>query len=91
MSFDLASASAPICGSLSTSLTTWPMIAACARLLLADRGVARDHVPHLMRQHRGELGLVIGERDQAARDVELAVRQRESVDRRRIEDRHLDI
>ena len=61
------------------------------RLLLADRGVARDHMRHLVRQHRGELGLVVGERDQAARDVELAVRQREGVDRRRIEDRHLDI
>ena len=29
VSFDLASASAPICGSLSTSLTTWLMSAAC--------------------------------------------------------------
>ncbi len=59
------------------------------RLFLADRGVARDHVAHLVRQHRGELGLVVGERDQSARDVELAVRQREGVDRRRVEDGHL--
>ena len=58
-------------------------------LFLADRGVARDHVSHLVRQHRGELGLVVGERDQSARDVELAVRQREGIDRRRVEDGHL--
>ena len=56
------------------------------RLVLADRGVARDHVRHLVRQHRGELGVVVGEREQAARDVELAGRQREGVDRRRVED-----
>ena len=67
-------------------MTTWLTMAACLRLFLADRGMARDHVAHLMRQHRGELGLVVGERDQPARDVELAVRQREGVDRRRIED-----
>ena len=52
-----------------------------ARLVLAHRGVARDHVRHLVRQHRGELGRVVGERDQAARHVELAGRQREGVDR----------
>ena len=57
-----------------------------AHLVLADRGVARDHVRHLVRQHRGELGGVVGEREQPARDVELAVRQREGVDRRRVED-----
>ena len=56
------------------------------RLVLADRGVAGDHVRHLVRQHRGELGVVVGERDQAAGDVELAVRQREGVDRGRVED-----
>ena len=56
------------------------------RLVLADRGVARDHVRHLVRQHGGELGVVVGERDQAAGDVELAGRQREGVDRWRIED-----
>ena len=33
-----------------------------------------------------ELGSVVGERDQSARDVELSGRQREGVDRRRIED-----
>ncbi len=58
------------------------------RLVLADGGVARDHVRHLMREHRGELGGVVGERDQPARHVELAGRQREGVDRRRVEDGH---
>ena len=57
-----------------------------ARLVLADFGVAGDHMRHLVRQHRGELGVVVGERDQAAGDVELAVRQREGVDRGRVED-----
>ena len=56
------------------------------RLVLADRGVARDHMRHLVRQHRGELGGVVGERDQPARHVELAGRQREGVDRRRVQD-----
>ena len=41
---------------------------------------------HLVRQHRGELGVVVGERQQPARDVEVAVGQREGVDRGRIED-----
>ncbi len=59
------------------------------RLVFADGGVARDDVAHLMRQHRREFGLVVGEREQPARDVELAVRQREGVDRGRIEDGHL--
>ena len=34
-----------------------------ARLVLANHGVARDHVRHLVRQHRGKLGCVVGERD----------------------------
>ena len=55
------------------------------RLLFSDGGVVRDDMAHLVRQHRGELGLVVGERDQAARDVELAVRQGKGVDRRRVE------
>ena len=58
-----------------------------ACLFLADLGVAGDDVAHFVRQHRGELGIVIGERDQAARDVKLAGRQRKGVDRRRIEHR----
>ena len=83
---DLASASAPSCGSLSRSVATRLTTRGLPRLVLADLGVAGDHVRHLVRQHRGELGVVVGERDQAAGDVELAVRQREGVDRRRVED-----
>ena len=59
------------------------------RLVLADRRVARDHVRHLVAQHGGKLGGVVGKREQAARDVKLAVRQREGVDGGRVEDRHL--
>ena len=88
-SFDLASASAPTSGSLMTSVTTRPTSAACLRLLLADGGVARDHVTHFVRQHRGKLGFVVGERDQPAGHVKLAGRQREGVDRLRIEHRDL--
>ena len=56
------------------------------RLVLADRRMARDHMRHLVAEHGGKLGRVVGEREQAARHIELAVRQRERVDRRRIED-----
>ena len=56
------------------------------RLVFPDRRMARDHVRHLVRQHGGELRGVVGERQQSAGDVELAVRQREGVDRRRVED-----
>ena len=41
---------------------------------------------HFVRQHRGDLGAVVGEREQSAGDIELAVGQCEGVDRRRIED-----
>ena len=58
-------------------------------LFLADRGMACNDMPHFVREHGGKLGLVVGERDQSARDVELAVRERECVDCRRIEDRDL--
>ena len=54
-------------------------------LLLADFSVMRDHVPHFMRQDRGEFGIVVRQRDQSAGDVKLAGRQREGVDRLRIE------
>ncbi len=60
-----------------------------AHLVLADRGMARHHMRHLVGEHRGELGGVAGEREQAARHVELAGRQREGVDRRRVEDGRL--
>ena len=56
------------------------------RLVLADRGMACSDVRHLVRENRGELGRVVGERDQAARHVELSARQREGIDRCRIED-----
>ena len=51
------------------------------RLLFADLGVAGDHMAHLMRQNRGQFGIVVRQRDQAARDIELAGRQSKSVDR----------
>ena len=86
VSFDFASASAPVCGSLSTSLTRRADDRGLPRLLLADGGVARNDVAHFMRQHGGEFGFVIGERDQPARNIKVAVRQRESIDRRRVED-----
>ena len=60
-----------------------------ARLVLADRRMARDHMRHLVRKHRRNLRGVACQRDQAAGDVELAGRQREGVDRGRIQDRHL--
>ena len=41
-----------------------------------------------MRHHRRRFRRVIGQRQQAARDVEVAGRQSEGVDDRRIEDRH---
>ena len=59
------------------------------RLVLADRGVLGQHMRHLVRQHRGQFRGVAGERDQAARHIELAGRQRERVHRAGIEDRHL--
>ena len=59
------------------------------RLVFADRGVLGQHMRHLVGEHRGQFGGVAGKRDQAARDVELAGRQRERVDRAGIEDRHL--
>ena len=54
-----------------TSLTTRFTKRGLPRLLFADGGVARDHVPHLVGEHGGKLGLVVGERDEAARHVEL--------------------
>ena len=59
------------------------------RLVFPDRGVLGQHMRHLVAEHRGQLGSVAGERDQAARDVELAGRQREGIHRAGIEDRHL--
>ena len=61
-----------------------------ARLAFADFGMMSDDMRHFMREHAREFGVVIGERKQAARDVKLAGLQCESVDRRRIENRHLE-
>ena len=58
------------------------------RLVLADRGVLCQHMRHLVAQHRGQFRGVAGERDQAARHIELAGRQREGVHRAGIEDGH---
>ena len=77
-SFDLASANAPASGSRDHVGDDAADEVGLARLLLADLGMAGDHVAHLVREHRGELGLVVGERDEAARHVELAGRQRET-------------
>ncbi len=57
-----------------------------ARLLLALGGMVGDDVAHLVGEHRGDLGGIVGQRQQAAGDVEVAVRQREGVHRRRVED-----
>ena len=59
------------------------------RFVLADRGVARQHMRHLVRQHGGQFRRVAGERHQPARDVELSRRQREGVHRAGVQDRDL--
>ena len=60
-----------------------------ARLVFADRCVLGQHMRHLVAQHRGQFGGVARQRDQAARHVKLAGRQRERIHRPRIENRHL--
>ena len=52
-------------------------------------GMAQGHVRDLVREHRRDLGGVVGERQQPAGHVEAAVRQREGVDHRGVEDRDL--
>lgn len=54
--------------------------------LLAFDTVIGGDVRHLMRQHGGDFRGVIGKRQQAAGDVEIATRQREGVDRGRVQD-----
>jgi hypothetical protein len=44
------------------------------------RGVARDDMADLMAEHAGDLRLILGQRDEAAGDVDVAARQREGVD-----------
>ena len=58
------------------------------RLVFPDRGVLGQHMRHLVAQHRGQFRGVAGKRDQAARHIELAGRQRERVHRAGIEDGH---
>ena len=84
--FDLASASAPVLRIGQHVVDHAADDRGLPRLVLADGGVAGDHVRHLVREHRGEFRGVVGERDQAARHVELAARQRERVDGGRVED-----
>ncbi|MEY9574229.1 hypothetical protein ABIE88_001805 [Bradyrhizobium diazoefficiens] len=52
-----------------------------ARLVLAHRGVLGQHMRHLVAEHGGQLRRIARERKKTARDIELAVRQREGVDR----------
>jgi hypothetical protein len=54
-------------------------------LLTLDAVIGCD-VPHFMRQHRRQLGRVIGKRQQSARDIEIAARQREGIHVGRVED-----
>ena len=48
-------------------------------LLLPLQAVIGRHVTHLVRDDRGKLGRIIGERQQTTRNVEIAARQREGV------------
>lgn len=52
-----------------------------ARLVLAHRGVLGQHMRHLVAEHGGQFRRIARERKKTARDIELAVRQREGVDR----------
>ena len=47
--------------------------------------MAGDDMRHLVREHRGEFGVVAGERQQSSRHIKLAVGQREGVDGGRVE------
>jgi hypothetical protein len=60
-----------------------------ARFFFALLGVSCDDVAHLVGEHGGKLGFVVGERDQTARHIDLAGRQSEGIDRLRIEHRDL--
>ena len=55
-------------------------------LLLALDAVIGGHMAHLMGDHCGQLGRIVGQRQQAARDVEIAAGQREGIDVGRVED-----
>ena len=89
VSLVLASASAVRSGSLLMSVTTRVTIAACRAWSSRIDGVLGQHMRHFVAQHRGQFRGVARQRDQAARHVELAGRQRECIHRAGIEDRHL--
>ena len=55
----------------------------------AGIGVTRRDVADLVRHDRGDLGVVVGERQEPAGHEQVARGQRKGVDDRRIEDRHL--
>ena len=82
---DLASASACVSGSAPKLSNTRPTSATWRARSSRIAAWLRDHVRHLVRQHRGEFGGVVGERDQAAGHVEIPARQREGIDRGGIE------
>ena len=88
VSFVLASASAVRSGSLPMSVTTRVTTAACRAWSSRIEACFASTCAISWRQHRGQFRGVAGERDQAARHIELAGRQREGVDRAGIEDRH---
>ena len=54
--------------------------------VLAAPSMVQQHMRHLVREHRGQLGGVGGQRDEAAGDVEIAAGQREGVGDRGIQD-----
>ncbi|MGY4599277.1 hypothetical protein ACVWXL_007023 [Bradyrhizobium sp. GM22.5] len=58
-----------------------------AGLVLAHRGVLGQHMRHLVAEHGGQFRRIARQRKKTARDIELAVRQREGVHRAGIEDR----
>ena len=59
---------------------------ACARRLrVLLRGVTRRHVADFVTEHAGQLRLVVEERQDAARQVDVSARQRKRVHRRRID------
>ncbi len=89
VSLFLASASAVISGSLPMSVTTRVTTAACRAWSSRIAACFASTCAISWLQHRRQFRGVAGERNQAARHIELAGRQREGVDRAGIEDRHL--
>ena len=86
-SFIRAACSSPICGLSSTCCETRVKSARGALEFGALGGVTRRDVGDLVRHHRGDLGSVVGEGEQAAGDENVACGQREGVDDGRIQQR----